>query len=83
MAVPLLDKEFMQYWSQLSVIQKESLLNVARTYLKSAESTESASERRRKMILEDRENYLNDVGSSYSWEQVKQMASDKEKRNAL
>lgn len=83
MAVPLLDNEFMQYWSKLSVVQKESLLGVARTYVQTGESTESASDRRRKMILEDRQHYLNGVGSSYSWEQVKQMAANKEKRNGL
>lgn len=33
MAVPLLDKEFMEYWSKLSVVEKESLLGVAKNYV--------------------------------------------------
>ncbi len=33
MAAPSLDSEFMQYWSKLTVVQKESLLNVAKNYV--------------------------------------------------
>lgn len=81
MAVPLLDDEFMRYWSKLSDVQKESLLGMARTYVQSSESKESAYELRRNMILEDRQYYLNSEGSSFSWDQVKQMAAYKENRN--
>jgi hypothetical protein len=33
MGAPSLDNEFMQYWSKLTVIEKESLLNVAKNYV--------------------------------------------------
>lgn len=32
MAAPSLDNEFMQYWSKLSVVQKESLLSVIKSF---------------------------------------------------
>jgi len=83
MAVPILDDEFMQYWSRLSVVQKESLLGVAKNYVQSGEPVESVGDRRKKMILEDRQNYLQGIEASYSWERVKQMAANNEKRNAL
>ncbi len=38
---------------------------------------------RRKRILAERENYLRGEGKSYSWEDIKEMAVDKEKRHAL
>jgi hypothetical protein len=39
------------------------------------------TEIRRNMVQEEREKYLKGEGISYSWEEVKQMAIDKEKRN--
>ena len=38
---------------------------------------------RRKLIQAEREAYLRGEGKSYSWEEVKEMALDKEKRNGL
>lgn len=38
---------------------------------------------RRKLIQAEREKYLKGEGRSYSWKDVKQMAVDKEKRNAV
>ena len=38
---------------------------------------------RRKLIQAERENYLRGEGKSYSWEDIKEMAIHKEKRNAL
>lgn len=32
MAVPSLDNEFMQYWSKLTVVQKQSLLSVIKSF---------------------------------------------------
>ncbi len=83
MAVPLLDNEFMLYWSKLSVVQKEYLLGVAKNYVQSDAPVASVGDRRKAMIQEDRQQYLEGMGTSYSWEQVKQMAANKEKRNAL
>jgi hypothetical protein len=84
MAAPLLDSEFLQYWTKLSIVQKESLLQVAKNYVHDPETGASVSDVRKKMILEDRVNYFNGTASgSYSWEQVKDMAANKEKRNGL
>lgn len=38
---------------------------------------------RHKLIMAERENYLNGEGKSFSWDEVKQMALNKEKRNAI
>ena len=83
MGAPSLDNEFMQYWSKLTVVEKESLLNVARNYVLLKEEDADLAEIRRNMVQEEREKYLKGEGGSYSWEEVKQMAIDKEKRDAL
>jgi hypothetical protein len=83
MGAPSLDNEFMQYWSKLTVVEKESLLNVARNYVLLKEEDADLTEIRRNMVQEEREKYLKGEGRSYSWDEVKQMAIDKEKRNAL
>jgi len=38
---------------------------------------------RKKLIQSEREKYLNGDGKSYSWDEVKEMALNKEKRHAL
>jgi len=38
---------------------------------------------RKKLVLNERKKYLNKEAKSYSWQQVKQMAIDKEKRHAI
>jgi hypothetical protein len=38
---------------------------------------------RHKLIMAEREKYINSEGTSFSWDEVKQMALDKEKRNAI
>ncbi len=38
---------------------------------------------RKKLIQAERKKYLGNEGKSYSWEDVKQMAIHKEKRNAI
>jgi hypothetical protein len=83
MGAPSLDNEFMQYWSKLTVVEKESLLNVAKNYVLLKEEEADLSELRRNIIQEEREKYLKGEGKSYSWEEVKQMAMDKEKRDAI
>jgi hypothetical protein len=83
MGAPSLDNEFMQYWSKLTVVEKESLLNVAKNYVLLKAEDADLAEIRRNIVQEEREKYLRGEGKSYSWEDVKQMAIDKEKRNAL
>ena len=38
---------------------------------------------RRKLIQAEREKYIRGEGESYSWEEVKQMAVDKDRRDAV
>ncbi len=38
---------------------------------------------RKKLIMQEREKYIKGEGNSYSWDEVKQMAIDKEKRHAI
>ncbi len=40
-------------------------------------------EERKKLVHSEREKYLRGEGKSYSWDEVKQMAMNKEKRHAI
>jgi hypothetical protein len=77
-----LDSESMQYWLKLSLGQRASLLNVARNFVGLREETDTI-DLRKKLILEEREKYLRGEGRSFSWEEVKTMALNKDKRNGL
>ncbi len=83
MAIPLLDNEFMQYWSKLTVVEKESLLIVARNYVQAKTAEIEVIDVRRELIRRERENYLHKSNASFSWEEVKALALDKSKRNVL
>ena len=83
MAAPMLDNEFLQYWNKLTLVEKESLLSVAKNYVQLKEETTDTDTLRKNMIQEERERYLSGNGNSYSWEAVKEMAMNKEKRHAL
>ena len=83
MAVPLLDNEFLKYWSRLTVVEKESLLTVAKNYVQAKGDEPDANDLRKKLIVQERDNYLQGKGSSYSWEQVKAAALDKSKRHGV
>lgn len=76
MGAPSLDTEFMQYWSKLTLVEKESLLNVAKNYVLLKEEEADLTGMRRQLIQEEREKYLKGEGKSYSWDEVKQMAVD-------
>lgn len=39
--------------------------------------------KRKRLVMAERENYLKGEGKSFSWEEVKQMAMNKEKRHAI
>ena len=75
-----LDSEFMQYWLRLSLGQKESLLNVAKNFVGLREDTD-VIDMRKQLIQEERQKYLREEGKSFSWEEVKEMAINKDKRN--
>jgi len=72
----------MQYWPKLSVGQKESLLNVIKNFVGLDDEANSV-DLRKKLIQEEREKYLRGEGKSFSWEEVKIMAANKDKRNGL
>ena len=81
MAAPVLDNEFMEYWSQLTTTEKESLLSVAKQFVQL--KSEDADDIRKQLIMEDRATYLKGESKSFSWDEVKEMATNKEKRNDL
>ena len=83
MTVKQLDDEFMRYWSRLTVVEKESLLHVAQNYVHLKDEEVNADDLRKQLIREEREKYLKGEGKSYKWEDVKEMAVNKEKRNGL
>jgi hypothetical protein len=83
MAAPLLDDEFMKYWSKLTVVEKESLLHVAKQYVNLKEEGADPEALRKRIIMEERQNYLNGSGMSYEWEEVKQMALNTARRNGI
>lgn len=82
MGAPSLDNELLKYWSKLSVVEKESLINVAKNYVQLKES-QDVDDVRKKLVQEERAAYLKGEGKTYSWEQVKQMALNKDQRDAL
>ena len=71
-----------QYWLRLFLGQKESLLNVAKNFVGLREETDT-QDLRKQLILEERQKYLRGEGKSFSWEEVKEMALNKDKRNGL
>ena len=75
MAIPLVDAEFMQYWSKLTVVQKQSLLSVAKQYVSLKGDEESIDDLRKQLVMEERERYMKGKGKSYSWDEVKEMAA--------
>jgi hypothetical protein len=81
MGVPQLENEFMKYWSKLTIVEKESLLSVARNYVQSKQDQSDVIDLRKKIITEERDNYLQGKGQSFNWEQVKNMAQNKADRH--
>jgi hypothetical protein len=73
-----LDSEFMQYWLRLSLGQKESLLNVAKSFVGLREETD-ALDLRKQLIQEERQKYLRGEGKSFSWEEVKEIDPSKKR----
>lgn len=83
MAIPLVDTEFMQYWLKLTVVEKQSLLSVAKQYVMLKGDDENIDELRKQLVMEEREKYLKGEGKSLSWDAVKEMAVNKNKRDVL
>jgi L-lysine 2,3-aminomutase len=83
MAIPVLDNEFMQYWAKLTLVEKESLLNVAKHYVHLKKAETDTDDLRKQLVMEEREKYLKGEGKSFSWDEVKDMSVNKEKRDGL
>ena len=83
MSAPVLDNEFMLYWSKLTLVEKESLLSVAKQYVQLKKEDIDAIDLRKQLIMEERALYLKGEGKSFAWDEVKNMAANKEKRNGL
>lgn len=58
------------------------MLNVAKNFVGLREETDTA-DLRKQLIQEERQKYLQGEGRSFSWEEVKEMAVNKDKRNGL
>jgi len=71
-----------QYWLRLFLGQKESLLNVAKNFVGLREETDDV-DLRKDLIQEERQKYFRGNGKSFTWEEVKEMAINKDKRNGL
>lgn len=77
-----LDDEFFHYWSKLNVVQKESLLNIVKDLAEINNEFQFSGEELAQ-IKEEREKHFNGTSKSYTWQEVKDMAKNKEKRNGL
>ena len=77
MEIPVVDNEFMQYWSKLTLVEKESLLNVAKQYVLLKREGDGTDDLRKQLVMEEREKYLKGEGKSFSWDEVKAMATSK------
>ena len=73
MGAPSLDTEFMKYWFQLSPVEKESLLHVAKNYVDIKENAGHVSIEQYNLELEEAMKRM-DAGESYTHEQVTEMS---------
>ena len=73
MGAPSLDNEFMKYWFQLSPVEKESLLHVAKNYVEIKESAGHITLEEYNRELEEAMKRM-DAGEYYTHEQVVEMS---------
>lgn len=73
MAVPSLDHEFMEYWSKLTLVQKESLLKVVKSFVE-PERDKAFLEQYNREINEAIERFK--AGKHISHDDVEKMAKD-------
>ena len=78
-----LESEFANYWSKLTIVQKESILQVVKNFVYANDASEGIiPEEQWEKILQEREAHYQG-SKSYTWEEVKEMARNKEKRHGL
>lgn len=61
----------------------EKLLKMIYALVKEYNHSESVSDRRKHLIEEERARYLRGDGRSYSWEEVKKMATGKDRPDEI
>ncbi len=61
----------------------EKLLKMIYALVKEYNDSESVSDRRKHLIEEERARYLRGDGRSYSWEEVKKMATGKDRPDEI
>jgi hypothetical protein len=73
MGVQSLDKDFLQYWMRLSIVEKESLLQVAKHYVDLKDNTTHISIEQYNAEIDEAMKRL-DAGESYTHEEVVEMS---------
>ena len=80
-----LETEFLLYWSKLTDVQKESVFYVVRNFAVANEGgaeTVILPEEQMQRIRNERDEH-HKGSKSFSWEEVKEMARNKNKRHGL
>lgn len=73
MGAPSLDNEFLKYWLRLTLVEKESLLRVARHYVELKEDTGEISIAQYNREIDEAMQRM-DNGEFYTHEQVVEMS---------
>ena len=75
MGAQSLDQEFLRYWNRLSVVEKQSLFQVAKHYVDLKDDTTPISIEQYNTEIEEAMKAM-EAGEVYTHEQVKQMSKD-------
>jgi hypothetical protein len=75
MGAQSLDKDFLQYWMRLSVVEKESLLQVAKHYVELKDDTAPISIEQYNAEIDAAMKRI-DAGEFYTHEEVVEMSKD-------
>lgn len=73
MGAQSLDQEFLRYWMRLSVVEKQSLFQVAKQFVELKDDTTPISVEQYNAEIEEAMKRM-DVGEFYTHEQVKEMS---------
>jgi hypothetical protein len=75
MGAQSLDQEFLRYWSRLSVVEKQSLFQVAKHYVDLKDDTTPITLEQYNTEIDEAMKAMED-GEIYTHDQVKQMSKD-------
>ena len=73
MGAQSLDKDFLQYWMRLSVVEKQSLFQVAKHYVELKDDTAPISIEQYNVEIDEAMKRM-DAGEFYTHDQVKEMS---------